>query len=191
MGRWRGHPKPTTARGPLAPFEGAPAAIQPPSDGRPGGGAATIGCRERGLIRRPGANTGHHSGLQPDHRATTPSIKPTNGATTTASRPTPGPSRERRREEGLEENGRYRTKQSSVFSRLGRSQPTAPARSPDRFPDLQQCPTRGMLFGGLRPVPRDHLDPLPGACFNYRRRGHSRAFEGILLQLRQAKDNAP
>ena len=24
-------------------------------------------------------------------------------------------------------------------------------------------------------MPRDHLDPLPGACFNCRRRGHSRA----------------
>ena len=34
--------------------------------------------------------------------------------------------------------------------------------------------SRGMLFGGLRPVPRDQLDPLLGACFNCRQRGDSK-----------------
>ena len=107
--------------------------------------------------------------------ATTPSSNPTNEATTTASRRTPGPPRERHREEDSKETVGPRSERSSVFSRLGRSKTTAPARSPDRFPDLRQSPTRGMLFGGLRPVPRDQLDPLPGACFNCRRGGHSRA----------------
>ena len=62
----------------------------------------------------------------------------------------------------------------SVFSR-GHSQGAAVSCSPDRFPDLRDCPERGMLFGGLRPIRRDRLDPMPGACFNCRRRGHSRA----------------
>ena len=58
---------------------------------------------------------------------------------------------------------------------MGRTQSPTTRRSPDRFPDLRKCPERGMLFGGLRPIPRDRLDPLPGACFNCRRKGHSRA----------------
>ena len=110
---------------------------------------------------------------KPTIGVTTTSCKPNHGATTTASRPMPGPSRVRHREESAEESDRHRT--VAVFHRLGRSKPTAPARSPNRYPDLRERPTRGMLFGGLRPVPRYQLDPLPGACFNCRRRGHSRA----------------
>ena len=68
----------------------------------------------------------------------------------------------------------HRAQRPSVFSRLGHSQGAAVSRSPDRFPDLRNCPERGMLFGGLWPIPRDRLDPLPGACFNCRRKGHSR-----------------
>ena len=109
----------------------------------------------------------------PINGATTPVSNPTNGANTTSSRPTPGPPRERHREEKSEEPAGPREKRSSVFSRLGRSKTTAPTRSPDRFPDLRQYSRRGMLFGCLRPVPRDQLDPLPGACFNCKWRGHS------------------
>ena len=68
-----------------------------------------------------------------------------------------------------------RDQRPSVFSRLGRTRSPTNRRSPDRFPDLRNCPERGMLFGGLRPIPRDKLDPAPGACFNCRRKGHSRA----------------
>ena len=67
-----------------------------------------------------------------------------------------------------------RAQRPPVVSRLGHSQGATVSRSPDRFPDLRNCPKRGMLYGGLRPIPRDRLDPLPGACFNCCRRGHSR-----------------
>ena len=41
-------------------------------------------------------------------------------------------------------------------------------------PDLRGCPSRGALFGGLRPVPRDGRDPPRDACFNCRQGGHTR-----------------
>ena len=62
-----------------------------------------------------------------------------------------------------------------IFQRLGRRRsPPRRRRSPDRFPDLSECPTRGAIFGGLRPVPRDGRDPSCGACFNCRQGGHTR-----------------
>ena len=71
---------------------------------------------------------------------------------------------------------RFRQPRSApIFQRLGRRQsPPRRRRSPNRFPDLRECPTRGALFGGLRHVPRDGRDPPRGACFNCRQGGHTR-----------------
>ena len=51
-------------------------------------------------------------------------------------------------------NSEPRDRRSSVFSRLGRTQRLPARRSPDRFPNIRNCPERGMLFGGLRFIPR-------------------------------------
>ena len=64
------------------------------------------------------------------------------------------------------------SRRPSVFSRLRWTQTPATQQSPDRFPDLRLCPTRGMLFGDLPSTTRPP-GPLPRACFNCRRRGHS------------------
>ena len=64
---------------------------------------------------------------------------------------------------------------NSAFQRLGRR--PSPHRqwwSPDRFTDRRECPSRGVLFGGIRPVPLDGRDPPRDACFNCRRGGHAR-----------------
>ena len=62
----------------------------------------------------------------------------------------------------------------SVFSRLGEEAPRRQQTS-DGYPDLRNFPSRGALFGHLRPVPVDRaVDPDGDRCFNCWARGHTR-----------------
>ena len=62
----------------------------------------------------------------------------------------------------------------SVFTRLG-TESSRRGLNPDRYPDLRNCPSRGVLFGHLHPVPVDRaVDPDGDRCFNCWARGHTR-----------------
>ena len=52
------------------------------------------------------------------------------------------------------------TVKASVFQRLGRQpSPRRRRESPDRFPNLRVCPSRGVLSGGLQSVSLDGRNP--------------------------------